>query len=817
MTRRRLLVPFVLLVSALVLAPRAAMETAPPRPSAAEAAGPVYGPAKGALVIAGGSTLGLPSEIPYKFIELGGGADGKFVIVPTADPVLAAATESQVIGPWLNRGLKNVKMLHTYDPRIADTVDFAKVLSDATAVWFTGGRHWRIVDAYAGTLTYSAFHQVLARGGVIGGNSAGATIQGDYLVRGDSRSNQIVMTDEPNHQKGFEFLRRSAIDQHIDMRSRWDDLIPVIKRFPNLLGIGISEDTAIVVKGDQFDVIGKSQVAIHDNTRKYHPWEKPYYLLGAGDTYNMRTRRVVTYADVRQRPAASMPAGSAGPRNVGGVVQTGRSAASAPPADSSQLTAPFATTVGPPNSAAISAFRNRLRTDVAADNIGGITAAVVIGNRVIWAEGFGWAERGRRAAGVDTIYRIGSISKTITAVALSQLVDRKTIALDDAVETYFPEVRGFTGARPGATPITFRQLASHTAGLIREPTLEGAASGPIAEWESKVLASIPATSFDALPGERYSYSNIGYGVLGLALSRAAGRPFMTLVEDGVFTPLGMTSSTFIVSDTLRPRLSVGYANGPAGIDTELPAREHAGRGYKVPNGGVYSTVQDLARLIGALDGADQAVTSDAMRLEMLTRQTPEMGVGEYGLGLQLFPSSGAATLAGHGGGVAGYTSHIVFDPESTIGVILLRNYESGRTNLAAAASQLVRALIQETRTPSVVNGARHRPSTSAPAGTARPRAPSGSVAQGSHLAATAPPAPLHPGYGSGAAPAQIPIRLPRLLERLLTMADDDDAWWHLEVIDADLDGEIDTLRIHLINGDTIVWEFAGRAGARAPA
>ena len=136
-------------------------------------------------------------------------------------------------------------------------------------MWFTGGRHWRIVDSYAGTLTYKEFHKVLERGGVIGGSSAGATIQGDYLVRGDTSGNPIVMTEEPNHQKGFEFLRRSAIDQHIDARNRWDDLIPVIKKYPNLLGIGLSEDTAIIVKGDQFEVMGKSKVAIHDNTRKY--------------------------------------------------------------------------------------------------------------------------------------------------------------------------------------------------------------------------------------------------------------------------------------------------------------------------------------------------------------------------------------------------------------------------------------------------------------------------------------------------------------------------------------------------------------------
>jgi cyanophycinase len=331
MTRRRLLAPSVLLISAIALALRAATLTAAPWPSAAAAA-PEYGPPNGTLVIVGGSTFGLPITIIEKFIELGGGVDGKFVIVPTAngnfdgtgdDKTVRVYVESQVISFWLTRGLKNVKMLHTHDPKIADTVEFAKVLSDATAVWFTGGRHWNIVDSYAGTLTYREFHKVLERGGVIGGSSAGATIQGEYLVRGDTSGNHIVMTEEPNHQKGFEFLRRSAIDQHIDARNRWDDLIPVIKKYPNLLGIGLSEDTAIVVTGDQFEVMGKSKVAIHDNTRKYPPWKKPYYLLGAGDTYNMRTRRVVT--------------GTARPRS---------SAASAPPADSSRLAAPSGTTVG---------------------------------------------------------------------------------------------------------------------------------------------------------------------------------------------------------------------------------------------------------------------------------------------------------------------------------------------------------------------------------------------------------------------------------------------------------------------------------------
>src|SRR5207342_227931 len=77
-------------------------------------------------------------------------------------------------------------------------------LREATAVWFDGGRQWNIVDSYAGTLTYREFHKVLERGGVIGGSSAGATIQGDYLVRGDTSGPNVVMTEEKNHQKGFE-------------------------------------------------------------------------------------------------------------------------------------------------------------------------------------------------------------------------------------------------------------------------------------------------------------------------------------------------------------------------------------------------------------------------------------------------------------------------------------------------------------------------------------------------------------------------------------------------------------------------------------
>jgi len=235
-----------------------------------------------------------------RFIELGGGAEeGRFIIVPTAsgnydrEGNVRVYEEDRVLGSWRERGLKNVSMLQTHDPAVANTEEFVADLRQATAVWFNGGRQWNIVDSYAGTLTYDEFHKVLERGGVIGGSSAGATIQGEYLVRGDTEGSQIVMTDEENHLLGFEFLRKSAIDQHINARGRWDDIIPIIEQQPDLLGIGLSEDTAIIVTGDTFEVMGKWMVAVHDNTRAYQPWEKPYFVLAPGDVYDMKARKIV--------------------------------------------------------------------------------------------------------------------------------------------------------------------------------------------------------------------------------------------------------------------------------------------------------------------------------------------------------------------------------------------------------------------------------------------------------------------------------------------------------------------------------------------
>lgn len=346
---------------------------------------------------------------------------------------------------------------------------------------------------------------------------------------------------------------------------------------------------------------------------------------------------------------------------------------------------------------AIADFAETLAAQVAEDDIGGIAAGIVVDGDLVWARGFGWADRdGRVAMQPSAVSRTGSISKSVTALLLLRLVDRGVVGLDEPVERYLPAFASVRQARPGADAVTFRHLASHTAGLEREPSnVREMVSGPIDVWEQRVVQSLANTAYDSVPGARYQYSNIGFGALGLALSRAAGRPFMELVQTEIFDPLGMTGSSFVVVGAgLESRLATGYANRRNGtVDAETPAREHDGRGYKVPNGGVYSTVADLGRLLGAVAGVPGLrILSESSRREMISVQTPEATDRGYGLGFSIRIDGDGHKMVSHGGSVAGYTAFMALDPGTRIGVVLLRNYQSGATNLGRAAQGLVAQL-----------------------------------------------------------------------------------------------------------------------------
>jgi cyanophycinase len=244
---------------------------------------PQVGPATGALVVDGG---GETAETIKRFVTLAGGPESSIVLIPTA-------SESEQIDlkraqqTFMRRfGFKHVTVLHTRDRAEADQEGFVAPLKEARGVWFSGGRQWRLVDAYLGTRTQREIESVLSRGGVIGGSSAGATIQGSYLVRGARQGNHIMMAK--GYEEGFGYLRGVAVDQHLLVRRRQDDLVDVINKKPELLGLGLDESAAIVVQGDRMEVIGRSVVGIYDG--KEHDGKR-YYFLAPGEVYDLAARK----------------------------------------------------------------------------------------------------------------------------------------------------------------------------------------------------------------------------------------------------------------------------------------------------------------------------------------------------------------------------------------------------------------------------------------------------------------------------------------------------------------------------------------------
>lgn len=227
------------------------------------------GPAQGSLLVHGGGPVEKDAAFLKLFSRLAGGDDASLIYIPTAasDEELAGKYRSHLDPKAVSRqlGFKNVKILHTRDSWKADSRSFVRPLRKATAVFLTGGRQWRLADAYLNTRTQQEIEQVLERGGVVAGSSAGATIQGSLLIRGNSDP------DDPNillgdHQQGFGFLKNIAIDQHLRQRGRESDLLQALERHPQVLGIGIDEDTSIWVRGNGFQIIGNGCVIVHDGS-----------------------------------------------------------------------------------------------------------------------------------------------------------------------------------------------------------------------------------------------------------------------------------------------------------------------------------------------------------------------------------------------------------------------------------------------------------------------------------------------------------------------------------------------------------------------
>ena len=214
--------------------------------------------ANGTLVIVGGG--GLPDAAIEAFAAAAGGAKAKVVIVPSANGNDVSG-ELAFAQRLRKTGISDLRTFHLPHPSQVTEASLAP-LADATAIWFGGGRQWRLCDAYDGTPAIAAFAAVLARGGVIGGSSAGATIQGEFLVRGNPLGNTDMWCE--GYDRGFGYLPGVAIDQHFLARKRIPDLQNLIAKAPQMIGLGIDESTALVVRGSVAEVVGASKVAVFD-------------------------------------------------------------------------------------------------------------------------------------------------------------------------------------------------------------------------------------------------------------------------------------------------------------------------------------------------------------------------------------------------------------------------------------------------------------------------------------------------------------------------------------------------------------------------
>lgn len=319
-----------------------------------------------------------------------------------------------------------------------------------------------------------------------------------------------------------------------------------------------------------------------------------------------------------------------------------------------------------------------ITSELAKQEIGGVSVGIVSGADLVWTRSYGWADAERKVRpDKDSVYRIGSITKQFTALMLLQLVEDGKVHLGEPVEKYLPEINQLTDRPRWAPPITFVQLATMTAGLDRDPEDPlKYIKGPVSDFEKILLSAIPHTKYAFEPGVRSYYSNIGYAILGAALGRVAKQPFVDYVRERILAPLGMVDTDYEPNLRFAARVAKGHQVDHDGkIDTNTPASEQGGRGGKSPAGGLYSTVVDMARFQAFELGAGPETVLKKKALEDYFSRVHSAGAGlagGYGIGFQLM-RRGELVAVGHNGGVAGYHTSAFVDRKSRSGVIVLRN------------------------------------------------------------------------------------------------------------------------------------------------
>ncbi len=289
-----------------------------------------------------------------------------------------------------------------------------------------------------------------------------------------------------------------------------------------------------------------------------------------------------------------------------------------------------------------------------------LAIAITDADHILWAQAFGDANpAGESPATANSIYRVGSVSKLFTDIAVMRLVEQGKLDLDAPVTEYIPE---FQPQNPFGDPITLRQLMSHRAGLVREPPV-GHYFDPEEPTLAETVASLNQTQLVLRPGEKTKYSNAGIAVVGYVLERTQNQPFVDYLREELLIPLGMDSSNFQATSEINNRLAEAIMWG-------YDRREFAAPTFELgtaPAGSMYTTVLDLS-----LFSQELMEPGAILKPETLTQMwTPQFAAGAtsgYGLGFNIAPLDGHRVVR-HGGAIYGYSTEWTLMPEQEIGVV----------------------------------------------------------------------------------------------------------------------------------------------------